>query len=148
VRPLPASDSPENNLAHISYETWNRMRPEPSLQHVLHKERAIANSILNDIRTAPPAFGQQPANIRHYTVMNILVTLTQLIGRGRRGGTPVTCYFADAAFTNGRTPWEKLLSESVQRLKNEGSWNQFFLHHNGIASAITHYIDRSAKEAR
>lgn len=148
VRPLPASDSPENNLAHISYETWNRMRPEPSLQLVLHKERAIANSILNEIRTAPPAFGQQPANIRHYTVMNILVTLTQLIGRGRRGGTPVTCYFADAAFTNGRTPWAKLLSESVQRLKNEGSWSQFFLHHNGIASAITHYIDRSAKEAR
>lgn len=148
VRPLPASDSPENNLAHISYETWNKMRPEPSLQHILHSERAISNSLLNSIRSAPPAFGQQPANIRHYTVMNILVTLTQLIGRGRRGGTPVTCYFADAAFTSGRTPWAKLLSESVQWLKNEGSWDQFSLHHNGIASAITQYIDRSAKETR
>ncbi|MFA7894841.1 hypothetical protein [Pseudomonas putida] len=148
VRPLPASDSPENNLAHISYETWNRMRPEPSLQHILHTERALSNSVLNSIRSAPPAFSQQPANIRHYTVMNILVTLTQLIGRGRRGGTPVTCYFADAAFTTGRTPWAKLLSESVLWLKNEGSWDQFFLHHNGIATAITQYIDRSAKEAR
>lgn len=148
VRPLPASDSPENNLAHISYETWNRMRPEASLQHILHSERAISNSLLNSIRSAPPAFSQQPANIRHYTVMNILVTLTQLIGRGRRGGTPVTCYFADAAFTTGRMSWAKLLSESVQWLKNEGSWNQFFLHHNGIATAITQYIERSAKEAR
>lgn len=148
VRPLPASDSPENNLAHISYETWNRMRPEASLQHILHTERAIANMLLNSIRSTPPAFSQQPANIRHYTVMNILVTLTQLIGRGRRGGTPVTCYFADAAFTQGRTPWAKLLANSVQWLKDEGSWQQFALHHNGIATAITHYIDRSAKEAQ
>ncbi|WP_409319950.1 hypothetical protein [Pseudomonas putida] len=147
VRPLPASDSPENNLAHISYETWNRMHPQPSLKHILHTERSIANMILNSIRSAPPAFSQQPANIRHYTVMNILVTLTQLIGRGRRGGTPVTCYFADAAFTEGRTPWAKLLASSVQWLKDEGNWEQFALHHNGIATAISHYIDRSAKDA-
>lgn len=148
VRPLPASDSPDNNLAHISYETWNSMRPQPSLKHILQSERAISNMLLNSIRSAPPAFSQQPANIRHYTVMNILVTLTQLIGRGRRGGTPVTCYFADAAFTKGRTPWAKLLSNCVQWLKDEGNWEQFALHHNGIATAITHYIDKSAKDAR
>jgi len=148
VRPLPASDSPENNLAHISYETWNSMRSNASLKHILQTERILSNALLNSIRSAPPAFSQQPANIRHYTVMNILVTLTQLIGRGRRGGTPVTCYFADAAFTQGRTPWAKLLASSVDWLKDEGSWEQFALHHNGIATAITHYIDRSAKEAQ
>ncbi|NQD76852.1 hypothetical protein LOY42_13720 [Pseudomonas sp. B21-023] len=148
VRPLPASDSPENNLAHISYETWNRMQPQPSLRHILHTERVISNKLLDSIRGAPPAFSQQPPNIRHYTVMNILVTLTQLIGRGRRGGTPVTCFFADAAFTRGRTPWAKLLSDSVKWLKEEGNWNQFSLHHNGIATAITKYIDQSAKEVR
>lgn len=148
VRPLPASDSPENNLAHISYETWNRMLPQPSLQQILHTERVIAHKLLDSIRNAPPAFSQQPPNIRHYTVMNILVTLTQLIGRGRRGGTPVTCYFADAAFTTGRISWAKLLSDSVKWLKEEGNWNQFALHHNGIATAITQYIDQSAKEVR
>lgn len=80
--------------------------------------------------------------------MNILVVLTQLVGRGRRGGTPVTCYFADAAFVTGRMTWAKLLAESVQWLKDDGEWQQFLLHHNGIATAIERYIIQSAKESR
>ncbi|MNF08201.1 hypothetical protein D3C87_1924980 [compost metagenome] len=80
--------------------------------------------------------------------MNILVSLTQLIGRGRRGGTPVTCYFADAAFLAGRTTWPQMLADSVARLKRDGDWGQFELHHAGIATAVQQYIIQSRKEAR
>lgn len=85
VRPLPASDSPNNNLAHICYETGNTVLPRSSPGEVMTQERKLSNALLQTIRTARPAFSQQPANIRHYTIMNILVSLTQLIGRGRRG---------------------------------------------------------------
>ncbi|WP_460044611.1 ATP-dependent DNA helicase [Pseudomonas sp. S2_H01] len=148
VRPLPSSDSPEDNLAHICYQTMNTIQPREDLGEILRVERGLANSLLNSIRSAPPAFSQQPKDIRHYTVMNILVVLTQLIGRGRRGGTPVTCYFADAAFVTGRMTWAKLLSDSVRCLKEEGQWQQFAHHHNGVASAIEQYIIHSVPESR
>lgn len=147
VRPLPSSDDPKNNLAHLCYETWNTIAPSSSLSGIFRKERALANMILHSIRSSPPAFNQQPANVRHYTVMNILVSLTQLIGRGRRGGTPVTCYFADGAFRHGRVKWYSLLDTSVKRLKDEGVWPQFANHHNGIATAVEQYIRRSVQEA-
>ena len=148
VRPLPSSDSPENNLAHICYQVLKSIVPRDDLAEILRLERGLANSQLNSIRSAPPAFSQQPPNIRHYTIMNILVVVTQLVGRGRRGGTPVTCYFADAAFASGRMTWAKLLAESVQWLKDDGEWQQFLLHHNGIATAIEQYIIQSARESR
>ncbi|HCE8340771.1 TPA: hypothetical protein NHR58_004799 [Pseudomonas aeruginosa] len=147
VRPLPASDSPNNNLAHICYETGNTVLPRSSLGEVMTQERKLSNALLQTIRTARPAFSQQPANIRHYTIMNILVSLTQLIGRGRRGGTPVTCYFADAAFLKGLKPWSEMLNESVNRLKEDSDWEQFERHHAGIASAVQQYILRSRKES-
>ena len=148
VRPLPSSDSPNNNLAHICYETANTVLPRVSPGEVMMLERNLSNDLLQRIRTSPPAFTQQPHNIRHYTIMNILVSLTQLIGRGRRGGTPVTCYFADAAFLAGRTTWPQMLADSVTRLKRDGDWGQFELHHAGIATAVQQYIIQSRKEAR
>ncbi|MGV8865075.1 MAG: hypothetical protein ACOH2T_28490 [Pseudomonas sp.] len=148
VRPLPSSDSPNNNLAHICYETGKAVALHSSPGALMMQERKHSNALLQSIRTARPAFSQQPANIRHYTIMNILVSLTQLIGRGRRGGTPVTCYFADAAFLNGLKPWPEMLNESVQQLKHDGDWDQFERHHAGVASALLMYINESRKEAR
>lgn len=148
VRPLPSSDSPNNNLAHICYETSKFVAPSSSPGVLMMQERKHSNALLQKIRTARPAFSQQPANIRHYTIMNILVSLTQLIGRGRRGGTPVTCYFADAAFLEGLKPWPLMLNESVEQLKQDGDWNQFARHHAGVASALLKYINGSVKDAR
>jgi len=148
VRPLPSSDSPENNLAHICYETGNRVIARESPGEAMIQERRMANGLLKWIRTSHPAFSQQPANIRHYTVMNILVSLTQLVGRGRRGGTPITCYFADAAFLLGQSNWAKLLSDSVSTLKRDGDWEQFQKHHAGIASAVLSYISQSREYVR
>lgn len=147
VRPLPSSDSPNNNLAHICYETGNAVGLHSSPGMLMIQERKHSNALLQSIRTADPAFSQQPDNIRHYTIMNILVSLTQLIGRGRRGGTPVTCYFADAAFMEGALPWPQMLSESVQQLKRDGDWDQFQRHHAGVASALLNYIYESRKDA-
>lgn len=148
VRPLPSSDSPNNNLAHICYETGKAVASSNSLGVLMMQERKHSNALLQKIRTARPAFSQQPDNIRHYTIMNILVSLTQLIGRGRRGGTPVTCYFADAAFLEGLKPWPKMLNESVRQLKADGDWDQFERHHAGVASALLRYINESGKDTR
>ncbi|MGL6353970.1 hypothetical protein ACSZMT_09135 [Aeromonas veronii] len=143
VRPLPSSDRPGNNLAHICYETGNTISASFKPGEGVIAERRLANGILFSIRSSSPAFSQQPSNIRHYTVMNILVTLTQLMGRARRGGTEVTCYFADAAFFDGKTTWAKLLNESVKRLKDSGEWTQFSRHHAALATAIKKYIENS-----
>lgn len=147
VRPLPSSDRPGNNLAHICYETGNSIVPSESPGERLIQERKHANGMLYAIRNSSPAFSQQPANVRHYTVMNILVTLTQLMGRARRGGTPVTCYLADAAFFDGRTKWASLLAETIRRLEDAGDWPQFARHHAALATALKLYIHRFGQES-
>ena len=146
VRPLPSSDRPGNNLAHICYETGNTVLPSPAPGEGLIAERKMANAILYMIRNSSPAFSQQPANIRHYTIMNILVALTQLLGRARRGGTTVTCYLADAAFFDGKTTWANLLDETVSHLKSRGEWKQFARHHAALANALINYISTCKPE--
>lgn len=148
VRPLPSSDRPGNNLAHICYETGKSISASFSPGDGVIAERRLANNILFNIRNSSPAFSLQPSNIRHYTVMNILVTLTQLMGRARRGGTEVTCYLADAAFFDGKTTWANLLEETVKRLKENGDWIQFAHHHAALSAAITKYLDYTKMETK
>ncbi|QJE01512.1 hypothetical protein HH212_16990 [Massilia forsythiae] len=147
VRPLPSSDRPGNNLAHVCYETGNTVLPSEAPGEAMLEERKRANALLYTIRNSSPAFSQQPANIRHYTVMNILVTLTQLLGRARRGGTAVTCYLADAAFYDSKTTWADLLDETVRILRTSGKWPQFARHHAALATALVNYIATHKPEA-
>lgn len=106
----------------------------------------MANRILNGIRLAPPYFYSQPKAIRFYTIMNVLVTLTQLVGRARRGGTPVTCYLADAAFFDSRYTWATLLSRTIEKLKEDGHWGEFATHHAGLVEAMMLYIEASGPQ--
>ncbi|RON51843.1 DEAD/DEAH box helicase [Pseudomonas frederiksbergensis] len=148
VRPMPMSDNPHNNLAHICYETLTTVKMSERPGKIMQEERRLANKILYSIRNAYPTFSQQPPNIRHYTIMNMLVNLTQLVGRGRRGGTPVKCYLADAAFVNGATPWATLLSTTISHMVSEGHWQPFARHHAGLAHAMQNYIERYPAESR
>ena len=102
--------------------------------------RSLAYRNLNAIRYALPNFSSQPENIRHFTIMNILVDLAQLAGRGRRGETPITCYFGDAAFVDGKTSWADLLRASIQHMKKDGEWDDFCREHAGMAGAMEQYI--------
>lgn len=146
VRPLPASDQPGNNLAHLCYSVGESIEPSATPGLALLKERAKANRILNGIRLAPPYFYSQPKDIRFYTIMNVLVTLTQLVGRARRGGTPVTCYLADAAFFDTRFTWAMLLERTIEKLKQDGHWNEFSTHHAGLVEAMTLYIEAAGPQ--
>ncbi|HDS0927205.1 TPA: hypothetical protein R8F97_004522 [Pseudomonas putida] len=146
VRPLPSSDQPGNNLAHLCYSVGEQVHASATPGLALLQERAKANRILNGIRLAPPYFCSQPEDIRFYTVMNVLVTLTQLVGRARRGGTPVTCYLADAAFFDGQNTWAKLLNRTIEKLRNDGHWNEFSTHHAGLVEAMMLYIGSAGTE--
>lgn len=147
VRPLPSSDQTGNNLAHLCYSVGESIEPSATPGLALLKERAMANRILNGIRLAPPYFYSQPKAIRFYTIMNVLVTLTQLVGRARRGGTPVTCYLADAAFFDSRYTWAMLLDRTIQKLKLDGHWREFSTHHAGLVEAMTLYIEAAGPQA-
>lgn len=146
VRPLPSSDQPGNNLAHLCYSVGESVLASANPGLALLAERAMANRILNGIRLAPPYFYSQPKAIRFFTIMNVLVTLTQLVGRARRGGTPVTCYLADAAFFDSRYTWAMLLERTIYKLKQDGHWSEFSTHHAGLVEAMTLYIEMSGPQ--
>ncbi|RRV10453.1 hypothetical protein EGJ27_02180 [Pseudomonas sp. v388] len=147
VRPMPSSDQPSNNLAHLCYIVGDQLLPNVSPGLALMEERALANKTLNGIRTSPPYFSRQPKAIRHFTIMNVLVTLTQLVGRARRGGTPVTCYLADAAFFDNRTTWAQLLAGTIKTLEDAGQWPEFSRHHAGLVEAMQLYIEKSENDS-
>lgn len=146
VRPMPSSDQPANNLAHICYTIGQRVMPGERPGLVLIQERGLSNRVLNDIRTSPPSFSRQPEEIRHFTIMNVLVTMTQFVGRARRGGTKVTCYLADAAFFDNSKTWAHLLGETILKLKSDGHWQAFSRHHAGLVEAMNLYIEQARKK--
>ncbi len=140
VRPMPSSDQPANNLAHIGYTIGQRIIPGDRPGVILIQERTLSNRVLNEIRLSRPTFSQQPEEIRYFTVMNVLVMLTQFVGRARRGGTNVTCYLADAAFFDNSRTWADLLQETIRKLKHDGKWEAFSRHHAGLVEAMNLYI--------
>jgi hypothetical protein len=140
VRPLPSSNRPTAVLGHICYETNNVITPSPDLGENLLAEQRYANRMLYAIRKSSLAFSLLPSNIKHYTIMNILVLLLQLLGRARRGGTAVTCYLADAAFVSAGTSWSSLLADALSKLDQEGHLEKFTLHHAALVDAIKRYI--------
>ncbi|MFG0861564.1 hypothetical protein, partial [Pseudomonas sp. CJQ_13] len=116
VRPMPSSDQADKNLGHVCYTAGRDVLPNDHPGLALIEERILSNRTLNGIRVAPPYFSRQPPEVRFFTLMNILVVLTQLVGRARRGGTPVTCYLADAAFVDNAHSWADLLKATVRKL--------------------------------
>jgi hypothetical protein len=140
VRPLPASNRPAAVLGHICYETNKVINPSPNLGENLIAEQRYANRMLYAIRKSSLAFSLMPDNIKHYTIMNILVLLLQVLGRARRGGTAVTCYLADAAFLSAGTSWASLLTDALAKLDIEGHLEKFTLHHAALIDAIKRYI--------
>jgi len=146
VRPMPSSDQPANNLAHVCYTVGRQIETSDTPGVKFFEERALSNFTLNEIRTSPPSFSRQPEEIRHFTIMNVLVTVTQLVGRARRGGTPVICYLADAAFFDNTKTWAQLLEATIVKLKNEGQWEAFSRHHAGLVDAMIMYIQDARRK--
>ncbi|EJM56182.1 hypothetical protein [Pseudomonas sp. GM48] len=147
VRPLPPSDHPADTHAHICYENCKKLQSYATPGEAMEASRALAYHNLNAIRNALPSFSHQPENVRHYTIMNILVDIAQLAGRGRRGETSITCFFADAAFFEGTSTWATLLDASVCLMRKDGEWDDFRREHAGIATAMENYILLSRKES-
>ncbi|MDP9555095.1 UNVERIFIED_ORG: hypothetical protein J2W65_000694 [Pseudomonas parafulva] len=140
VRPLPPSDNSADTLGHVTYDNSKSLGFYRTPGEAMVASRSLAYRNLNAIRFALPNFSSQPENIRHFTIMNILVDLAQLAGRGRRGETPITCYFGDAAFVDGKTSWADLLRASIQHMKKNGEWDDFCQEHAGMAGAMQQYI--------
>lgn len=140
TRPVPPSHRPEQFLAHISYDAnMNPIRWRGSAQDSIMKERRRAWQRLRALQTSPSAFGRMDARLRQEIVCDVLVELEQLIGRARRGGTPVDLHFVDAAFDDDLAPWPELVRGVLKFWRSDG-WLEEMLHlHGAFIHALQHY---------
>ena len=74
-----------------------------------------------------------------------LVDLEQLLGRARRGGTPVRLYLVDGAFHGDQVGWPKLIPKVFKVWKDEKSLEQMFSLHGAFLAALHRYAGLGEK---
>ena len=77
--------------------------------------------------------------LRREIVCDVLVDLCQLVGRARRGNTPVDLYFVDAAFNDSQAHWADLISEVLTWWESKGWLEEMDRLHHPLVHALTEY---------
>ena len=98
VRPVPIIDEPAELLAHINHRLWRETWDGDTPPDRLKKRMDEAGRHFGDIVRSPQYFRSLPEWVQLGVVAEIIVSLVQLVGRARRGGTPGELYLVDDAF--------------------------------------------------
>jgi len=102
VRPVPLIDEPAELLAHISHRLWRETWQGATPPRRLDERMKAAGKHFDDIVRSAQYFRSLPEWVRLGIVAEIIVSLIQLVGRARRGGTPGELYLVDDAFFDNR----------------------------------------------
>jgi hypothetical protein len=84
--------------------------------------------------------------LRQELVCDVLVELEQLIGRARRGGTPVDLHFVDAAFDDEIAPWPELVREVFEYWREHGWFDEMLRLHGAFITALQEYAGMQGHE--
>ena|GEM_PF-2473946 len=147
TRPVPPSHDAGRFLAHIAYNV--RMSPpdwEGTPGTVVDNERRLAWSRLHALLRSPATFRYMDKDLRRELVCDVLVDLSQLAGRARRGGTPVDLVFVDGAFQDEVVPWQDLVSEVLGWWEENGWLNQMLEMQGAFVKGLAEYAGFTPRE--
>jgi hypothetical protein len=85
-------------------------------------------------------------DLRRELVCDVLVDLSQLAGRARRGGTPVDLVFVDGAFQDEVVPWQDLVSEVLGWWEENGWLNQMLEMQGAFVKGLAEYAGFTPRE--
>ncbi|MFJ2805076.1 hypothetical protein [Kitasatospora sp. NPDC087271] len=111
VRPMSIVDEPSELLAHIGARTFDEHRPHDLPWKALEGAEQTASGYFNELLASERYFRALPSRAKIAVAAELVASLTQLVGRARRGGTPGRLRLVDAAFidTSGNSDLPSIL---------------------------------------
>jgi hypothetical protein len=113
IRPVPLVDEPDELLAHVGARALDEKETSSTPWKELERRRTVAGRYFEQLITSERYFRSLPPRAKRAVAAELIISLIQLVGRARRGGTPGRIKLVDAAFldTNGNSDLPHLIRE-------------------------------------
>jgi len=146
VRPIPVLDEPAELLAHINHRLWSdpAANTGPAPEARLKRRVSSAGRRFAEVVRSAQFFRSQPDWVQRGVVAEIIVSLIQLVGRARRGGTPGEIHLVDDAFFDerGKADLPRLILELRRGWADAGELDRMLRLYGHTLRAFFDFADR------
>ncbi|MET7611609.1 hypothetical protein ABZX97_10940 [Streptomyces seoulensis] len=148
IRPVPLVDEPDELLAHVGARALDEKRTSSEPWTELERRRTVAGHYFEKLVTSERYFRSLPARAKRAIAAELIISLIQLVGRARRGGTPGRIKLVDAAFLDTRGNSD--LPHLIRDLREQWTKNQELplmrRYYGTTLNAFFRFADRHAGE--
>ena len=143
IRPVPLIDDPAELLAHVNAaahaEAGTHLQPWLELV----RRREVAGRHFDDLVNSQRYLQALPKAAQKAIAAELIITLIQLVGRARRGGTPGVLNLVDYAFLDprGGSDLPRLIRELREDWRRSGALPQMNAYYGATLQAFFDFAD-------
>jgi hypothetical protein len=119
IRPVPLVDEPDELLAHVGARALDERETSSEPWTELGRRRSVAGTYFEKVINSERYFRALPPRAKRAIAAELIISLIQLVGRARRGGTPGRIKLVDYAFLDAQGNSD--LPHLIRELRREWS---------------------------
>ncbi|WP_369032362.1 hypothetical protein [Streptomyces adonidis] len=148
IRPVPLVDEPDELLAHVGARALDEKETSSEPWKELERRRGVAGHYFEKLITSERYFRSLPQRAKRAIAAELIISLVQLVGRARRGGTPGRIKLVDAAFldSNGNSDLPFLIRELRGQWARTNELSLMHRYYGTTLAAFFSFADRHARE--
>ncbi|MFJ2626865.1 hypothetical protein ACIO6T_26435 [Streptomyces sp. NPDC087532] len=148
IRPVPLVDEPDELLAHVGARALDGRETSSEPWTELERRRAVAGHYFEKLITSERYFRSLPPRAKRAIAAELIISLIQLVGRARRGGTPGRIKLVDAAFldTNGNSDLPHLIRALRAQWAETNELSRMSRYYGTTLNAFFRFADRHVRE--
>ncbi|WP_159073523.1 hypothetical protein [Streptomyces sp. RTd22] len=148
IRPVPLVDEPDELLAHVGARALDEKETSSEPWTELERRRTVAGHYFEKLVTSERYFRSLPPRVKRAIAAELIISLIQLVGRARRGGTPGRIKLVDAAFldTGGNSDLPHLIRELREQWAKSDELPRMHRYYGTTLNAFFRFADRHARE--
>lgn len=148
IRPVPLVDEPDELLAHVGARALDERQTSSEPWKELERRRTVAGHYFEKLITSERYFRSLPPRAKRAIAAELIISLVQLVGRARRGGTPGRIKLVDAAFldTNGNSDLPHLIRELRSQWARTNELPRMRRYYGTTLNAFFSFADRHVRE--
>lgn len=148
IRPVPLVDEPDELLAHVGARALDEKEISSEPWTELDRRRTVAGHYFETLVTSERYFRSLPPRAKRAIAAELIISLIQLVGRARRGGTPGRIKLVDAAFldTGGNSDLPHLIRELREQWAKSNELPLMHRYYGTTLNAFFRFADRHIRE--
>ncbi|WP_148236040.1 hypothetical protein [Streptomyces xiamenensis] len=148
IRPVPLIDEPAELLAHVGSRALDEKEASDEPWMELERRGSVAGGYFETLVTSERYFRTLPPRAKRAIAAELIISLVQLVGRARRGGTPGRIKLVDAAFldASGNSDLPHLIRELRDQWARTGELSRMRHYYGTTLAAFFQFADRHTRK--